>query len=90
MATVLVVDPDDDFRETVQLVLARARHDARGCRNASEALRLVGAGMRVLVDGERRAAIDVLSQAGARVIPVTKPMSIAELLAALADTDEPS
>jgi CheY-like chemotaxis protein len=85
MAKVLVVDPDDDFRESVLLVLERARHEALAFREAGEALPLVAAGVRVLVDDELPDVSDALAQAGAHVIALRKPMGVPELLAALGD-----
>jgi len=85
MARVLVVDPDDDFRDSVLLVLQRAHHDAHACRDALEALPHVEFGVCVLVDAETPALGALLARSGARVIAMRKPMHPADLLAAIAD-----
>lgn len=84
MPRVLVLDPDEDFRESVRLVLERARIEAVAAGDAAEALPLADAGLRVLVDAELRALARPLAARGARVIPLDKPVPPARLLAAVA------
>ncbi len=90
MAKVLVVDSDEDFRESVKLVLERARHEALVFSDAREALPLANASVRVLVDDEAPALAATFAASGARVIAVKKPTAPAILLAAIDPADAPN
>ncbi len=84
MAKVLVLDADEDFRESARLVLERAGHDAHASSDAAAALRMVESGWRVIIDDEAAPGLArELGRDGVRVIPVAKPIAPVRLLAAI-------